>query len=63
MIDKKKIALFVIITILLILTLTLPNVSYITLIPMYVLFILVGLYDLGIDEFEREEAKKNDKAE
>ena len=64
MIDKKKIALFVIITILLILTLNFQNINYYVLIPMYIVFILVGLYDLGNDEFEREEAeKKNNKAE
>jgi hypothetical protein len=64
MIDKKKIALFVIITILLISTLAFQNINYYVLIPMYIGFILVGLYDLGNDEFEREEAeKKNNKAE
>ena len=64
MIDKKKIALFVIVTILLISTLAFQNINYYVLIPMYIGFILVGLYDLGIDEFDREEAeKKNNKAE
>ena len=64
MIDKKKIAAFVIITILLISTLAFQNINYYVLIPMYVVFILIGLYDLGMDEFEREEAeKKNNEAE
>jgi hypothetical protein len=62
MIDKKKIALFVITTILFLLTLTLKTTNYYVLIPMYIVFVLVGLYDLGVDEFEREEAEKNDKA-
>ena len=64
MIDKKKIALFVIITILLISTLAFQNINYYVLIPMYIGFILVGLYDLGNDELDREEAeKKNNEAE
>jgi hypothetical protein len=63
MIDKKKIALFVIVTILLISTLAFQNINYYVLIPMYIGFILVGLYDLGVDEFEREEAEKKNKVE
>ena len=62
MIDNKKLAAFVIITILFLLTLTLKTTNYYVLIPMYIVFVLVGLYDLGVDEFEREEAEKNDKA-
>ena len=49
-INKPKLALFIIATILFILTLTLPKVNYLLLIIMYIGLILVGLYDLGKDE-------------
>jgi hypothetical protein len=61
MINNKKLIAFVIITLLFLVTLTLPNVSYIILIPMYVIFVLIGLYDLGVDEEEREKQERQSK--
>ena len=61
MIDNKKLAAFVIITILFLLTLTLKTTNYYVLIPMYIVFVLVGLYDLGKDEFDKEEKEKKAK--
>ena len=59
---NKKLIAFIVITLLFLVTLTLPNVDYIVLIPMYIIFVLIGLYDLGKDEYEKEEAEKKDKA-
>ena len=50
MIINKKLILFIIVTIMFILVLTLPKVDYWAIIPMYIGFILVALYDLGKDE-------------
>lgn len=50
MINKPKLTLFVIITILFILALTLETADHIVLAIMYIIFVLVGLYDLGKDE-------------
>jgi hypothetical protein len=61
MINNKKLIAFVIITLLFLITLTLPNVSYIILIPMYIIFVLIGLYDLGIAEEEREKQERQSK--
>ena len=54
--------MFIIATLLFILTITLPRIDYTTLVVMYVIFVLIGLYDLGKDEYEKEEAEKKDKA-
>jgi hypothetical protein len=48
-INDKKLTLFVIITFMFILTLTLPKINYYILTPMYIGFVLVGLYDIGKD--------------
>jgi len=61
MINNKKLIAFVIITLLFLVTLTLPNVNYIILIPMYIIFVLIGLYDLGIAEEEREKQERQSK--
>jgi hypothetical protein len=62
MINKPKLIMFIIATLLFILTITLPRIDYTTLVVMYVIFVLIGLYDLGKDEYEKEEAEKKDKA-
>jgi hypothetical protein len=49
MIINKKLILFIIVTIMFILTLTLPKIDYWIIIPMYIGFILVALYDIGKD--------------
>jgi len=61
MINNKKLIAFVLLTLLYLITLTLPNVNYIILIPMYVIFVLIGLYDLGVDEEEREKQERQSK--
>ena len=61
MINNKKLIAFIITTLLFLITLTLPNVSYIILIPMYIIFVLIGLYDLGIAEEEREKQERQSK--
>jgi hypothetical protein len=62
MVYDKKLISFIIITLLFIITISLPNVNYYVLIPMYIVFVLIGLYDLGIDEYLKEEAEKKNKA-
>ena len=57
MINYKKLTLFVVTTIMFILALTLKTTNYWVVIPMYIVFILVGLYDLGVDEYEKEKTK------
>jgi hypothetical protein len=47
--NNKKLALFVAITVMFILTLALPKINYYILTPMYIGFILVTLYDIGKD--------------
>lgn len=47
--NNKKLALFVAITFMFILTLALPKINYYILTPMYIGFILVALYDIGKD--------------
>jgi len=61
MINNKKLIAFIITTLLFLITLTLPNISYIILIPMYIILVLVGLYDLGVSEEEREEQERQSK--
>jgi Ca2+/Na+ antiporter len=61
MINKPKLIMFIIATLLFILTITLPRVDHTTLIIMYVIFVLVGLYDLGVSEEEREEKERQSK--
>ena len=60
MYDKKGIA-FVVITLLFLLTLTLPKVNYSLLIPMYVVFVLIGLYEYGKDKVDEEEQESQSK--
>jgi len=60
MYDKKGIA-FIVITLLFSLTLTLPKVNYGVLIPMYIVFVLIGLYELGKDRIEKEESEGQNK--
>lgn len=57
MINYKKLTLFVVTTIMFILALTFKTTNYCVVIPMYIVFILVGLYDLGVDEYENEKIK------
>jgi hypothetical protein len=61
MIYTKELITFIIITILFILTLTFKTTNYYILVPMYVVFILIGLYDLGLKELDREEKEKQNK--
>jgi len=61
MINNKKLIAFIITTLLFLITLTLPNISYIILIPMYIILVLIGLYDLGVSEEEREEQERQSK--
>ena len=61
MIYTKELIAFITITILFILTLTFKTTNYYILVPMYVVFILIGLYDLGLKEFDREEKEKQNK--
>jgi hypothetical protein len=60
MYDKKGIA-FVVITLLFLLTLTLPKVNYSLLIPMYIVFVLIGLYEYGKDKVDEEEQESQSK--
>ena len=60
MYDKKGIA-FIIITLLFLLTLTLPKVNYLLLISMYIIFVLIGLYELGKDKLDEEESEGHSK--
>jgi hypothetical protein len=63
MINKPKLIMFIIATLLFILTISLEKVDHIILTIMYIIFVLVGLYDLGIDDYLKEEAEKKDKAQ
>jgi membrane protein required for beta-lactamase induction len=58
--DKKGVA-FIVITLLFLLTLTLPKVNYGVLIPMYIVFVLIGLYELGKDKVDEEESESQSK--
>jgi hypothetical protein len=49
---NNKLIMFVLSTILFIFTLTFPNTDHLLLIIMYVIFIIIGLYDLGKDEVD-----------
>jgi membrane protein required for beta-lactamase induction len=60
MYNKKGIA-FIVITSLFLLTLTLPKVNYGVLIPMYIIFVLIGLYELGKDKIDEEESESQSK--
>ena len=60
MYNKKGIA-FIVITLLFSLTLTLPKVNYGVLIPMYIIFVLIGLYELGKDKIDEEESESQSK--
>jgi len=54
---NNKLIMFILSTILFIFTLTFPDTDHLILTIAYIIFIIIGLYDLGKDEVDEAEHK------
>ena len=55
--SNNKLILFIVTTALFIFALTLPDTEHLILIIAYIVFVIIGLYDLGNEEVDEAEHK------
>jgi hypothetical protein len=55
--SNNKLILFIVATALFIFALTLPDTEHLILIISYIIFVIIGLYDLGNEEVDEAEHK------